>query len=221
METLIPSLAALGIAVSVSSVASLVAVLILLELPGGLRRAVAFIAGWVAMIAVITLALELFPSLDFRTSSSTPSRISSGAEIAIGALLVGWAAVLYRRPKPDEPKDPIPGWLTRLLTRSWMLSAAAGALMLTYSITVVAALEVLKAHVGRLDWALAMLVYAVASVVVLCAPMIYAAAAPERASATLRAAKRWLTLNWQHVSAILLAGIGILIMCKAGVDIRS
>src|SRR5947209_20601555 len=74
METLIPSLAALGIAVSVSSVASLVAVLILLELPGGLRRAVAFIAGWVAMIAVITLALELFPSLDFRTSSRSEER---------------------------------------------------------------------------------------------------------------------------------------------------
>jgi hypothetical protein len=221
VQTLIPSVAGLGIAVALSSVGSIIAVLILLELPGGLRRAVGFLAGWVAMIAVITVALALFPSLDFRSSQSTPSRVGSVVEIIIGCALVVWAVVIHRRPPPATPKDPIPDWLTRLLSRNWFLSATAGAFMLTYSLTVVAALEVLKAHVSRLDRVLAMLVFGAASIVTLLAPIIYAAVAPERAAHALSSAKRWLTVKWPQISAALLAIVGALIVCKAGIDLVS
>jgi hypothetical protein len=221
VETLIVSVAALGLAVAFSSIGSLIAVLILLELPGGVRRSIAFVGGWVIMIAILTLALEVFPSLDYRNPRSTPTRLTSGVEILIGLGLIAWAIVLYRRPRPVTPKDPVPERLRRLMSRSPALSAAAGAVMLTYSLTVIAALEVLKAHVGKLDRAFAMLVYAATSVLVLCIPIVYAAVAPERSATTLASGKRWLTLNWQAISAFLLALIGAAIICKAGVDLAS
>lgn len=221
METLIASVAALGLAVAFSSIGSLIAVLILLELPGGRRRSVAFIGGWVLMIAVFTVVLAAFPSLDYRTTRSTPSRLTSIVEVLIGCGLVWWAILLYRRPRPITPKDPIPERLRRLMSGSPALSAAAGALMLTYSITVIAALEVLKANVSRIDRTFAMLVYAATSVLVLCVPIAYAAVAPERSATTLASGKRWLTLNWQLISAVLIAVIGVAIICKAGVDLTS
>jgi Sap-like sulfolipid-1-addressing protein len=221
VQTLIASVAGLGIAVAASSLASVIAVLILLELPGGLRRAAAFVTGWIVMIGVFALVLELFPSLDYRSSRSTPSRISSGVEVAIGCGLVAWAVVLYRRPRPDTPKDPIPAWLTHLLSKSWVLSAAAGALMLTYSLTAVAVLEALKAHVSRLDRLLAMLVFGATSILTISAPIIYTAAAPDRAANALASARRWLTLNWVPISAMLLGLVGTLIVLKAGFDLAS
>lgn len=221
MQTLIPTVAGLGIAVALSSVGSIIAVLILLELPRGLRRAVGFVLGWVAMIAVITIVLALFPSVDFHRSQTTPSRVTSVVEIIIGCALVVWAVVIHRRPAPATPRDPIPEWLTGLLSRNWFLSAVAGAFMLTYSLTVVAALEVLKAHVSRIDRVFAMLVFGAASIVTLLAPILYAAAAPERAAHALRSAKRWLTVKWPQISAALLAIVGALIVCKAGFDLLS
>ena len=221
MQALIASVAGLGIAVAVSSVGSVVAVLILLELPGGLRRGIAFVGGWIAMIAVFAAVADAVPSLDYRSSRSTPSRVSSGVEIAIGCGLVIWAAVLYRRPRPETPKDPVPTWLTRMFSKSRVLSAAAGALMLTYSLTAVAVLEALKAHVSRFDRAVAMLVFAATSIITISAPIIYAAAAPDRAATVLASARRWLTLNWQAISAMLLALIGALIAVKAGFDLAS
>ena len=221
MGALIASVAVLGLAVAFSSIGSLIAVLILLELPGGVRRSIAFVAGWIFMIGVITLGLEAFPSFDYRTSRSTPSRLTSIIEILIGLGLIVWAIRLYRRPRPVTPKDPVPERLRRLMSRSPALSAAAGALMLTYSVTVIAALEVLKAHVGRLNGALAMLVYAATSVLVLCVPVVYAAVAPERSKTALASGKRWLTFNWQLISAVLIALIGVAIICKAGFDLAS
>jgi len=77
VQTLIVSVALLGLAVAVSSPTSVLAVLVILEMSAGVRRGVAFVVGWVAAIALFGVVLVVFPALDFQRSQTTPSRAAS------------------------------------------------------------------------------------------------------------------------------------------------
>ena len=221
MQTLIVSVALLGAAVAVSSPTSVLAVLLLLDMRSGIQRGVAFVVGWVAAIAAFAVVLALFPSVDFQRSQTTPSRAASIAELLIGLGLIVGAVVVYRRPEHETPKDPVPEWLTRLVGRHWAIALAAGALMLTYSITIVAALEVLKAHVGVIDRITALVVFAATSILTIAAPVVIAAVAPERAASVLSAFRRWLTVHSRTISVVIMSMIGLAIIAKAVFDLAS
>src|SRR3954451_5764864 len=130
MENLLITVAVLGVAVAFSSPVSVIAVIALLGMPAGLRRAFAFLAGWVATIVLITLIVLAFPSSDFKSSSSISSRTASAIELVIGLAMLIAAFVIQRRPheKPsdDDYKDPTPEWLVRLVGRHWAVAALAG-----------------------------------------------------------------------------------------------
>jgi hypothetical protein len=221
MQTLIVSVVLLGLAVAVSSPTSVLAVLVILEVRSGVQRGVMFVVGWLATIALFGVVLVLFPALDFQRSQTTPSRVASIAELLLGAALVVGAVLVHRRPVAEVPKDPVPEWLTRLVGRHWAVALAAGGFMLTYSITIVAALEILKAHVSTIDEVVALVIYGVASIVTISAPIVFALVAPERAAAALTGFRNWLTANSRTISVVLLAVIGLAIMGKAVFDLTS
>ena len=221
MQTLIVSVVLLGLAVAVSSPTSVLAVLVILEMTSGVRRGVAFVVGWVATIALFGVVLVLFPAFDFQRSQTTPSRAASVAELVIGVALVVVATVVHRRPAAETPKDPIPGWLTRLVGRHWAVAFAAGAFMLTYSITIAAALEILKAHVGTVDKIAALAAYGTASILTIAAPIVLALVAPQRAGAALAGFRRWLTVHSRTISVVVLVVIGVAIIAKAAFDLAS
>jgi hypothetical protein len=221
MQTLIVSVVLLGLAVAVSSPTSVLAVLVILEARSGVQRGVMFVVGWLATIALFGVVLVLFPALDFQRSQTTPSRAASIAELVLGAAMVVGAVVVYRRPVAEVPKDPVPEWLTRLVGRHWAVALAAGGFMLTYSVTIVAALEILKAHVSTLDEAVAFAIYGLASIVTISAPIVIAFVAPERAEAALTGFRNWVTVHSRTISVVLLAVIGLAIMAKAVFDLTS
>ena len=128
----------------------MLAVYVLLGMPNGARRAVMFVIGWLTTIGLIGLLVVILPTFNFHNSQTTPSRAASIAELLVGAALIGVAIALHRRPTSDTPKDPVPDWLVRLVGRHWAVALAAGGVMLTYSITIVAVLEILKANVDAL-----------------------------------------------------------------------
>ena len=221
MQTLIVSVVLMGLAVAVSSPTSVLAVVVILEITSGVRRGVAFVVGWVATIALFGVVLVLFPAFDFQRSQTTPSRAASIVEILIGAALVAGAVVVHRRPVAETPKDPIPEWLTRLVGRHWAVAFAAGGFMLTYSITIVALLEILKAHVSTVDQVVAFVIYGVTSIVTITAPIVIAFVAPDRAAATLPNFRQWLTIHSRTISVVLLTVIGLAIIAKAAYDLAS
>jgi hypothetical protein len=221
VETLLASVALLGLAVAFSSPTSVLAVYVLLGMPSGVRRAVAFVGGWVVTIALIGVVVVVFPALNFHSSRTTPSRAASIAELLVGGLMVAAAIVLHRRPVSAEPKDPVPDWLVRLVGRHWAVALVAGGVMLTYSITFVAVLETLKANVGALDRAIAIAVFALTSIVTITAPIAYTVLAPERATADLERSRRWLVAHSRTIAVVLLTAIGIAIMLKAAYDLAA
>ena len=103
MGTLVAEVAALGLAVAFTSPVSVVTVIVLLTMPSGRRRALAFVAGWLFAIAVLGgLTLFVLHGQDFGSKNSTPSRAASAFEVVLGCELLVWAVVAYRRRQPSK-----------------------------------------------------------------------------------------------------------------------
>ena len=215
MGTLLAEVAALGLAVAFTSPVSVVTVNVLLSMPAGRRRALAFVGGWLVAIAVIgALTVFVLQGQDFASRSSTPSRAASAIQIVLGCALLVWAVVAYRRREPSKGGGSTPQWLGRIERTHWLVGIAVGAVMLSYGISLAAASEILKANVNRVDTGLALGVFALMSMVTVLAPIVIVFAAPERAEQTLAAWKAWLLGNSRAVALVVLMVVGALLVVR-------
>ena len=76
--------------------------------------------------------------------------------------------------------------------------------MLSYGLTLAAASEILKANLDRVDTAIAVLVFAVTSIITVVAPIVVVIVAPERAAERLTTWKAWLLGNSRAVVLVVL-----------------
>jgi hypothetical protein len=220
MGTLVAEVAALGLAVAFTSPVSVVTVIVLLSMPSGRRRALAFVCGWLIAIAAIgAIAIFVLHGQDFSSKRSTPSRAASALEILLGSLLLLWAVVAYRRRKP--PKDGVsePKWLSRVEGTHWLLAVAVGAIMLSYALSLAAASEILKANVSGLDAAAAIVIFSLTSIVTIAAPIVIAVAAPERSEQRLAVWKAWLLGNSRTVVLVVLMVVAALLIVRGISDL--
>jgi Sap, sulfolipid-1-addressing protein len=205
MGTLVAEVAALGLAVAFTSPVSVVTVIVLLSMPSGPRRALAFLCGWLIAIAVIgVLMVFVLHGQDFSSRSSTPSQAASALEVLLGSLLLIWAVVAYRRREPSKGGQSTPKWLGRIERTHWLLALAVGAIMLSYGLSLAAASEILKANVSRVDAGVAVTVFALTSILTVAAPIVVALVAPDRAAQRLEAWKTWLLGNSRAVALVVL-----------------
>jgi undecaprenyl pyrophosphate phosphatase UppP len=219
VQSLIPTVIGLGLAVAVCSPVSVVTVIVLLTMPSGRRRGIAFVVGWLVAIGVIAaVVVGLGHGQDFSSHQTTPSRTASWVEIAVGLLVVLAASRSLRRPRAASNTGG-PKWLDRLDQTNWVLALVVGAFMLTYSLTIAAAAEILKANVSAEDDAIAFLTFAVASILTIVAPIVVALAAPDRADERLATWRRWLLGNSRTIGLIALVVIGALLIAKGAHDL--
>src|SRR5207249_12262952 len=128
---------------------SLVTVTVLLTMPSGRRRAIAFVCGWLIAIAGIgALAVFVLHGQDFSAKNSTPSRAASALEVLLGCLLLIGGAVAYRRRKPSQGGAAPPKWRDRVEGTHWLPGVALGAGMLSCARALAAASGLLKAKVS-------------------------------------------------------------------------
>jgi hypothetical protein len=222
MGTLVAEVAAFGLAVAFTSPVSVVTVIVLLSMPSGRRRALAFVCGWLIAIAAIgAIAIFVLHGQDFSSKHSTPSRAASALEILLGSLLLLWAVVAYRRRKPSKEAQAVsePKWLSRVEGTHWLLAVAVGAIMLSYALSLAAASEILKADISTLDAAAAIVVFSVTSIVTIAAPIVVAVAAPERSAQRLAAWKAWLLGNSHTVVLVALMVVAALLIVRGISDL--
>jgi hypothetical protein len=220
MGTLIPEIAVLGLAVAFTSPASVVTVIVLLSMSSGVRRAVAFICGWVLAIGVLALLMVfVLHGQDFSSRHSAPSRAASSVEVVLGCLLIVVSARAYRRPHEQKGPQSPPKWLDRIDRTHWLVGVAVGAVMLSYALTLAAAAEILKANVSNLDVAIASLVFAVTSIVTIAAPVVIVVVAPERSAHVLATWKNWLLAHSRSIALIALIVIGALLVVRGASDL--
>jgi len=220
MGTLVAEVAALGLAVAFTSPVSVVTVIVLLSMPSGRRRALAFVFGWLIAIAAIgAIAIFVLHGQDFSSKHSTPSRAASALEILLGSLLLLWAVAAYRRRQPSKEGVSEPKWLSRVEGTHWLLAVAVGAIMLSYALSLAAASEILKANVSPLDATAAIVVFSLTSIVTVAAPMVVAVAAPERSAQRLAAWKAWLLGNSHTVVLVVLMVVAALLIVRGITDL--
>ena len=220
MGTLVAEVAALGLAVAFTSPVSVVTVIVLLSMPSGRRRALAFVCGWLIAIAAIgAIAIFVLHGQNFGSRHSTPSQAASALEILLGSLLLLSAVVAYRRRKPAKEGVSEPKWLSRVEGTHWLLAVAVGAIMLSYALSLAAASEILKANVSRLDAAAAIVVFSVTSIVTVAAPIVVALAAPERSAQRLATWKAWLLGNSRTVVLVVLMVVAALLVVRGIYDL--
>jgi len=220
MGTLVAEVAALGLAVAFTSPVSVVTVIVLLSMPSGRRRALAFVCGWLIAIAAIgAIAIFVLHGQDFSSKRSTPSRAASALEILLGSLLLLWAVVAYRRRKPSKEGVSEPKWLSRVEGTHWLLAVAVGAIMLSYALSLAAASEILKANVSGLDAAAAIVIFSLTSIVTIAAPIVIAVVAPERSEQRLAVWKAWLLGNSRNVVLVVLMVVAVLLIVRGISDL--
>src|SRR5947208_14785651 len=98
VQSLLPTVFGLGLAIAVCSPVSVVTVIVLLTMPSGRRRGIAFVLGWLLAIGVIAAFVVGFAhGQDFSSQKTTPSQAASWAEIAVGLIIVVAAYRALRR----------------------------------------------------------------------------------------------------------------------------
>ena len=220
MGTLVAEVAALGLAVAFTSPVSVVTVIVLLNMPFGRRRAIAFLCGWlIALAAIGAIMVFVLHGQDFSSRSTTPSRATSVLEVVLGSILLIWAVVAYRRREPSSGGQSTPKWLDRIQETHWLLAAAVGALMLSYGLSLAAASEILKANVSRFDAGVALAVFAATSMITVAAPIVAVVAAPERAAQRLATWKAWLLGNSRAVALVVLMIVAALLIARGAHDL--
>src|SRR6478672_8079614 len=178
MGTLVAEVGVLGLAVAFTSPVSVVTVIVLLSMPSGVRRAIAFLCGWLLALALIgTLMVFVLHGQDFSSKSTSPSRAASALEVLLGSALLVWAFAALRRREPSSGEPSTPKWLTRIQGTHWLIGLAVGAVMLSYGLSLAAASEILKANVSRLDAGVALGVFAIASMLTVLLPIVAVVAA--------------------------------------------
>jgi threonine/homoserine/homoserine lactone efflux protein len=220
MSTLIPEVIGLGLAVAFTSPGSVVTMIVLLSMSGGVRRGVAFIVGWLLALLVLALLMVfVLHGQDFSSRDTTPSRVASVVELVLGGLLVVGSWRVYRRPSQSKGPESPPKWLDRIDRTNWLIAVAVGALMLSYALSLAAVAEILKANVSAVDAAGAAFVFAVTSIVTVAAPVVLVIAAPERSAEILASWKAWLLANSRSIALIALMVVGALLIARAAYDL--
>lgn len=222
VTTLIPVIAGLGLAVAFTSPGSVVTMIVLLSMSSPLKRAIAFICGWVLAIAVLALLMIfVLHGQDFSSKQTTPSSTASIVEIVLGALITVGSAHLYRRPRTARGPESTPEWLDRVERVNWSLCIVAGAVMLSYALSLAAIAEILKANVSTAAASLAALVFAVTSIVTISAPVVVVVAKPERSKEVLASWRAWLVENSRSIALIALMVIGALLIVRGAYDLAA
>ena len=220
MQSLVPTVIGLGLAIAVCSPVSVVTVIVLLTMPEGRRRGIAFVVGWILAIAVIAVVVvALGQGLDFSAHKTTPSRAASAVEIAVGLIAILAAARALRRRRERTAGNETPKWLNRLDRTNWLAAVVVGAVMLTYSLTIAASAEVLKANVSATDDALSFAVFALASIATILAPIIVVTVNPDRSAERLAAWRSWLLGNSRVIGLVALIVIGAALIARGAHDL--
>jgi cytochrome c biogenesis protein CcdA len=189
------------------------AVIVLLSLQRGVRKAWAFFLGeFLVMfgIGAVTVALHL------GTSKRTASRPMSWVTLVagIGLLLVGaWLAVRARKAAAVEE----PSWMARLDHMEPWPAFVLGMFLPTYLIAVAAGAHIVGVHPGTAAAVAAMLVFLVVGTSTSYGPIVLAQVAPERSGPVRARLRDWLGQNWRGVGGVLLVVVGAFLIGKAAI----
>lgn len=176
-----------------------IVVLLLLQSQGGLRKAIAFVSGAVAVRLVQGVLFGLvFGAATQAYPEYGPEIIASTLLLVVGILLLIAAYKKWR--KQPDPDDPPPQWMTALSGLSTLQAVGAGALIIVISLKqwvfTLTAIDVIGgATLGTVAGVAVYLIYTLATQVLVVLPILAYAVAPQQSAKPVHAAQAWLERN--------------------------
>ncbi|MBG6237580.1 hypothetical protein IWX78_000523 [Mycetocola sp. CAN_C7] len=214
MQVVLGEILPLGVAVALSPL-PIIAVLLLLVAPVGVRGALLFLAARAVTLCALVVIFALASDLaDDAAGSATPAAI---LRIVVGsALLVG--AVMKWRTRPrgaDEPK--LPGWMRSVDNAGPAHAVRLGFLLTAANVKEIAFAAGIGFTIGGafLPWgqiAIAVAVFVVLACLSIAIPVAAALVGGDRVRPALAEMRNWLVRNNAIVVAIVLLVLGAMLV---------
>ena len=185
----------------------------------------AFLAGWVAGLAVVgTIVLVLSDAGDLHEQDG-PSTAAGVVQLILGVLLLLVSLRQWRsRPKHGEEPE-MPKWLAGVDGLSPVKAASLGLLLSAANpknllLVIAAAVTIGQAGLGTGQQVVALVVFVLIGSVTVALPVVYSRLGGEGAAAHLEEAKGWLAANNATVMFILFLVFGVVLIGK-GIGVLS
>jgi hypothetical protein len=182
------------------------------------RKAMAFAGGWLAGLLVIGSVVMLIG--DVTELLGGPSMPALAAKLMLGAVLVIWALVKWRKQSTSSAADEMPRWMSSLTglssPRAFLAAAAYASLNpKTLAFVVAGVLTILGAVSSvTVEW-ITLLLFVILASLTVTAPVAIAVIAPQGSADALTAARLWLGDNGSMLTAAVLAVLGGLLLYSA------
>jgi hypothetical protein len=202
----------LGVAMALTPLCPL-AVIVLLSLERGIRKAWAFFLGeFLIMLGIGAATIALHAGTSRKSASTAASWVTLLA--GAGLLVVGaWFTVRARSDR--EVKEP--SWLAKLDHMEPWPAFLLGIFLPTYLIAVAAGAHIVGAHPSTAEAVAGMLVFLLVATSTVYVPIVLAEVAPARSGPVRARLRDWLVHNWPLVGGVLLLVVGALLIVKAAV----
>jgi hypothetical protein len=173
-----------------------IAVLLMLQGRGGLVKAIAFVAGNIAVRVAQGVIFGLVLGVAVAASSEDGQKLGVSTLLLIVGVLLSITAVKKWR-KEEPPDAPPPQWMTAIGGLSAIKAVGAGALLVTVAVKqwvfTLSAIGVTgEAELGGTASTGLYLIYTLATQTLVVLPIVAYAVAPHRAAGRLKAAETWL-----------------------------
>ena len=194
---------------------SVLASVLLIASEGGVRKAMAYVAGWVlALVAVAIVTIALYPATPAVASSSS---WASWVQIAAGVALGGWLLVRSRRTvtaTSDAKPGSQPQWMARLDSMTLLPAFVLGAFLPNYAVVVAAVGNVVQAGLSQAWATVVLILFIVVASAGVAAPLLVLVFRREDAPEIYQRWRAWLVEHGHALLSVVLAVVAVVLVAK-------
>jgi threonine/homoserine/homoserine lactone efflux protein len=188
------------------------AFILILSAEKGTRKGLAYILGWLACLVVVIAAVLLTTGGNPPKPSTAPSIAALAVKLALGLVLILFAARQWRRRGRTRKA---PAWMARLDRLSPWSAAGLAAFLQPWALVAAGAATVTQAKLATVGDYLALVIFCLLATSSFLYLELYATFAPAAAAARLQALRNWLDTHRDQVIVIICLLLGFWLAGKS------
>jgi hypothetical protein len=178
-----------------------------------LRTGLWFYAGALVVTLLIGVVAAFVIGNAAAPSNSTPKTWVSIVDIVAGVLVVGYVAVMIRRPRDPKRAAGMIAQMSKIASSPAIAIVAAGATLANPGGFIPLALkEISELNPSTAQYVLLWVIFALASLLPLALALLLLVFAHDRAIRILNGARGWLERNARNVAAVILVALGVVLL---------
>ena len=211
MWPLIGAMVVLGL--SANEPTALLVVLVVLR--SGRTRGVAFVAGWVTALVVVTLGAGFALRLGLGPRPGGPRRITLVFELVIGVALVVWAVWYWLHDRNEARSVVEPKILTRLTSIGWIPATLVGVATATYPPAIIAGTTLLRSDASTIGRLIGLATFVIVGTLMVAAPVVGTYLAPTWTGRRMDLVFDWTLWHRRTVLSVILILVGVFVAVRA------